>query len=560
MSRIDSKVVFITTSPRTPTKIIPEIELLDIYFRGKLWNKETQTSFMDILKEEDFFNGSATNDPAFSARDRINRAPKALGFIRLKPVITLTKAGEKLIKSNRKEEVFLRQLLKFQIPSPYHVPSLMAADFKVKPFLELFRLIREFGNITFDEIQLFGLQLVNYERYDEVVSKIKCFRQERTKFVGSYNKFYDHYFYSELVEIYNDEIASGKINTRESNENSINKFLSTKRRNMRDYTDACFRYLRSTGMVNISHLRKSISIVQEKIEDVDYFLKTINREPCYVDSEDSYVDYLGDDMLPSLLTDDRELLELKINTEFPLISMSDYQSIDMLKDLLFDNIKKRKDDILQSEILNIKKYKAYDEIQTVFEQIKSSNMYDAPLMLEWNTWRAMTMLDGGEVNANLKFDDFGQPMSTAQGNLADIVCDYGDFGVCVEVTLSSGQRQYEMEGEPVARHLAKYKKLSNKPAYCLFVAPTINEACVAHFFTLHNLNVSYYGGKSVIVPLTMEVFRKMVEDSYNASYQPQAKQIRRFFEKSNEIASQSSDEIDWYNGITELALDWLNID
>ena len=39
------------------------------------------------------------------------------------------------------------------------------------------------------------------------------------------------------------------------------------------------------------------------------------------------------------------------------------------------------------------------------------------------------MLNGGNIKANLKFDDFGNPMSTAQGNMADIVCDYGDFGL-----------------------------------------------------------------------------------------------------------------------------------
>jgi YD repeat-containing protein len=71
-------------------------------------------------------------------------------------------------------------------------------------------------------------------------------------------------------------------------------------------------------------------------------------------------------------------------------------------------------------------------------------LYDAPLMLEWNTWRAMTMLDGGEVTANLEYDDLGNPMSTAQGNMADIVCDYSDFGLTVEVTMQMGQRQYEI--------------------------------------------------------------------------------------------------------------------
>ena len=83
--------------------------------------------------------------------------------------------------------------------------------------------------------------------------------------------------------------------------------------------------------------------------------------------------------------------------------------------------------------MDLRTYKEYNDVMTIFTDIKSDSLYDAPLMLEWNTWRAMTMLDGGNVKANLKWDDRGQPMSTAQGNMADIICDYGDFGLAVEV-------------------------------------------------------------------------------------------------------------------------------
>ncbi|SEH56610.1 putative restriction endonuclease [Bathymodiolus azoricus thioautotrophic gill symbiont] len=99
-------------------------------------------------------------------------------------------------------------------------------------------------------------------------------------------------------------------------------------------------------------------------------------------------------------------------------------------------------------------------------------------------------------------------MSTAQGNMADIVCDYGDFGLTVEVTMQGGQRQYETEGEPVTRHLAKVKRETDKPAYCFFIAPNINEACIAYFYGLHKINISYYGGKSTIVPLPLSIFLK----------------------------------------------------
>ncbi len=557
MARIDSKVIFVTTSPRTPAKMIPEIELLHTHFAGQQWNNETQRAFMELLKEENFFNGEGANDPAFSARDRINRAPKALGFVILSPTIQLTPAGEELVNSRRKDEIFLRQLLKFQVPSPFHKPTENSAEFWVKPYLELFRLVRHFGSLKFDELKMFGLQLVDYREFDTIVEKINQFRIAKAQNEGNYKRFRAEYFDRELREIYSADISSGNTRTRETNDASISKFLNTKASNMRDYADACVRYLRATGLVNISHLGKSISIVPEKIQEVDYFLQNADREPCFVDNERQYVAYLGNPQTPALLTDNRALLEQKIQAEFPQLQIPATASLVELKNLFADQLENRKEQILTEQVAAIKDYRQFEEISTTFDQIIDNSLYDTPLMLEWNTWRAMTMLDGGNIKANLKFDDFGNPMSTAQGNMADIVCDYGDFGLTVEVTMQSGQRQYETEGEPVTRHLAKYKRETEKPAYCLFIAPNINDACKAHFYALHKMNIQYYGGTSTIVPLPLNVFIKMVQDSHNANYIPEPRHVQRFFERSNELANSTDNEVDWYNGITQEALNWL---
>jgi len=558
MARIDSKVIFVTTSPRTPAKMIPEIELLNTHFAGQKWNTETQLAFMELLKEENFFNGEGANDPAFSARDRINRAPKSLGFVVLSPVISLTPAGLELVNSRRKDEIFLRQLLKFQVPSPFHKPSANSADFWVKPYLELFRLVRHFGSLKFDEVMIFGLQLVDYREFDIIVEKINQFRVAKAQNEGNYKKFRAEYLDAELQQIYSADIASGNTKTRQTKDDSIAKFLKTKASNMRDYADACVRYLRATGLVNISHIGKSLSIVPEKIQEVDYFLEHTNREPQFIDNEKQYVSYLGNAETPALLTDNRELLEQKIKAEFPNIKILKTATLQSLKDIFADELEKRKEKIITEQVKAIKDYRLFDDINSTFDQILANSLYDNPLMLEWNTWRAMTMLDGGNIKANLKFDDFGNPMSTAQGNMADIVCDYEDFGLTVEVTMQGGQRQYETEGEPVTRHLAKVKRETNKPAYCLFIAPNINEACVAHFYALHKMNISYYGGTSTIVPLPLTVFLKMVEDSHKASYVPEPRHVQRFFERSNELANSTDNEKDWYNGITTEALNWLN--
>lgn len=513
---------------------------------------------MEILREEQFFNGKGENDPALSARDRINRAPKSLGFVTLSPVISLTPAGHALLASKRKEEVFLRQMLKFQVPSPYHKPTGKAASFWVKPYLEMLRLVRRMGTLRFDELQIFGMQLTDWRNFDDIVRKIENFRIAKAKHGGSYKTFRKEVFHGELNRIFRDKIANGETQTRESRDASVEKFLRTQANNMRDYADACFRYLRSTGIVNVSHAGRSLSIVPERIEDADYILNTVDRNPCFVEDERHYVAYLGDSALPRLLTDDNSKLAERLRTEFQQVEFDPDADAGVLKELLAVLVEKRKKEALRNQVRAIKNYELYDDIQNTFAQIEKDELYDASLMLEWNTWRAMTMLDGGEIKANLIFDDFGKPLSTAQGNMADIVCDYGDFLLAVEVTMAGGQKQYEMESEPVSRHLGKLKKASGKPCYCLFVAPSINEACVAHFYALHNMNISYYGGKSVIVPLPLRIFRKMLEDSYNVGYKPNPAKVKRFFEYSESFARTCKDENSWYGQIEEKALHWLD--
>jgi hypothetical protein len=350
MARIDSKVIFVTTSPRTPAKMIPEIGLLHANFAGQKWNTGTQRAFMELLREENFFNGEGAKAPAFSARDRITRAPKALGFVTLSPSIQLTPAGEELVNSRRKDEIFLRQLLKFQVPSPFHKPTGNSAEFWVKPYLELFRLIRHLGSLKFDELMMFGLQLVDYRAFDTIVEKINQFRIAKAQHAGNYKRFRAEYFDRELREIYSADISSGNTRTRETNDASIAKFLSTKASNMRDYADACFRYLRATGLVNISHVGKSISIVPEKIQEVDYFLQNTDREPCFIDNERQYVAYLGNPLIPILLTDNRELLAQKIRAEFPQLEISETATLQDLKNLFADELENRREQIITEQV------------------------------------------------------------------------------------------------------------------------------------------------------------------------------------------------------------------
>lgn len=559
MAYLKSKTLFFTTSPRTPLKMIPEIEVLANGFEGRKWNPNTQMEFMKRLMEgTDFQGDGSAKEMAFSARDRINRAPKALGFVDLKPVIRLTDPGKCLLSGKRTEEVLLRQMLKFQLPSPYHKePERFEGIFGVKPYLEIFRLIYELGTVSFDELMIFGMQLTHYSKFDKIVAEIKQFRRIKAYEKASYRVFRGEYLRKEVEKIYRDDIMNGNTKTRESKNVSLDNFVRTKSSNMRDYADACFRYLRATGMVEISQRGHSISIMPEKKKEVAYFLKHVDRIPNFMEDEKGYKEYLFDATTPVLFSDDKRRLMKQVVEVTGTSEDLGMDTPEQLKDRLELAIQSKKAGIVEKQIKDLKEYRNYNDVMNTFQDIKSHMLYDAPLMLEWNTWRAMTMLDGGDVKANLKIDDKGQPMSTAQGNMADIVCDYGDFCLAVEVTMQAGQRQYESEGEPVSRHLARLKKEMGKEAYCLFIAPKINEACVAYFYALHTVNISFYGGNSVIVPLELDVFIHMVEQSCAAGYIPNSKQLKDIFLFSLEQAKRAKDEKEWYRKIREKALDWL---
>lgn len=559
MARLTGKALFFTTSPRSPEKMVPEIRLLADEFTGKKWDKTTQTDFSRQLAASDYFEGGSLNNPDFSARDRINRAPKALGFVRLEQTIGITPAGQELINNHDIADVLLRQLLKFQLPSPYHTLVKGGTVYRIKPYLEMLRLISHFGSLRFDEIQLFGLQLVNYTDFDIIVSKIEDYRDRLLHF----NKTSKTYILEEkrkiVKQIYAEEIARGATHTRESAEQSEKKFIDTKLSNLRDYTDALFRYLRATGLVVISFSGRSLSIAKDRQEEVDYILRNIEREPIHFATVDSYINYLGNADTPTLLNDDIAYLKRRIEILRPKkkVEIDKKGDAKLLKKELSHLIETQRKNAIDTQISELKEFRNYDDVQNIFDLIQHDRqLYDAPLLLEWNTWRAMTMLDGGSIKASLKFDDYGQPMSTAPSNTADIIADYGSFGVAVEVTMTNRQRQFEAEGESVMRHTGKLVTETNKPHYCLLVAPTINPAVVAFFYALHRINISYYGGVSKAVPLSLPYFRKMLENARYSSYRPEPEKVREFFDKVHEAALNVGNEMEWLDKIHEMAINW----
>lgn len=103
---------------------------------------------------------------------------------------------------------------------------------------------------------------------------------------------------------------------------------------------------------------------------------------------------------------------------------------------------------------------------------------EASAYLEWSLWRAFLAIDTlankpYEVR-RFKIDQDFLPVSTAPGNGPDLIAEFEDYVIVIEVTLSESSRQEAMEGEPVRRHVADLMQQYDKPVYGLFIANRID--------------------------------------------------------------------------------------
>lgn len=137
---------------------------------------------------------------------------------------------------------------------------------------------------------------------------------------------------------------------------------------------------------------------------------------------------------------------------------------------------------------------------------------ETPAYLEWTLWRASLAIDHlvnmpYEVRG-FKLDSDFMPVSAAGGGKGDLYCEFEDFTILTEVTMSTSSRQEAMEGEPVRRHVSDAVLKYDKPVYGMFIAVRIDTNTAETF--RHGI---WYAKDDVkqrldIVPLTLAQFQK----------------------------------------------------
>lgn len=143
---------------------------------------------------------------------------------------------------------------------------------------------------------------------------------------------------------------------------------------------------------------------------------------------------------------------------------------------------------------------------------------ERPAYFEWLLWRVLLALDHLTVPArevrHFQVDQDFLPVSTAAGGGADVVGEYEDSVLVVEVTLTENSRQEAAEGEPVRRHVADALEQfasAGKDVYGLFLARRIDTNTAETFrmgvwYTKNDDRVALN-----IVPLTLRQLRSVLE-------------------------------------------------
>jgi len=570
------------TSPRSPYKLQGELQLLKA-FDGRVWDKNTQLEFAKSLANYAGFEGNVSKEEtAFSARDRL-RGPRLMGFICTPKrgtkdgKLEFTEVGKLFLNATEEEQelILQRQIAKVQYRSHLH-NNKGFEDMNIRPLMLMIKLLLELGKMSKEEIALFALTLTDYKKFDSVVSEIKLYRElVSKKKAGLERKTFKKDYATQYVnKVYEDDIESGRTKLREGGKD----FSKTKLQTLKDYADSSIRYLRATGLFTLLPHGQTLALTKAKIDDSMFLLEkygTSVSDKTDVDYEEYCKNYLGNPSLPVLRIDNTDDQERDFTKMYQAVKQSDSIFADKLKEEFsqakssvekINTIVRLEKKITEIQVKNEAKSIRVDfdsslgDIKQIFDDIASrdKDIVDRPLMYEWNTWRSMVLInDALNVQGNYHADADGNPVSTASGNMPDILCEYDSFWLGVEVTLQSGMKQYETEGEPIIRHIGKLQKSrvdtdDNRPVFGLFIAEKINPEVVSHLYSVASRKSQVYSGKVRILPIERQSFVQLTE---SALKHPQFsnKVFLNFFEDVFSIDNAELGELDWFNLVRQKA-------
>ena len=160
------------------------------------------------------------------------------------------------------------------------------------------------------------------------------------------------------------------------------------------------------------------------------------------DYENYVQNYLGNPSVPVLRIDNKENQKRDFNKMYLTVRQTDSEYADKLQNEFLQassnieniiTIVKIEKKITEIQVktgaknIRIDSDASLNDINKIFLDItsKEKDLVDRPLMYEWNSWRTMVVInDALNVQGNYHADVDGNPVSTASGNMPDILCEY----------------------------------------------------------------------------------------------------------------------------------------
>lgn len=455
------------------------------------------------------------------------------------PIDMITPNGWRLIRANTvpaMQECFLRAL------AAYYIPSVLEQKFDFSVFSPL----RHTLSIMLDLEKRTGESCLNFIEIAIIVQ------------LSSANQTLD-YIVSQVLTVRNRRIeADNKRKFDQQEREQAAKLHEYVASTFNDYADTNIRYLKATGLVQSKG--RGLSFVPEKHVFIE---KPIQDTGC-PESDLSYFTTLCEgaklptddkDTAQAVLKDLLNQLVIKRGIPFDITGMprDTPEDIAIIRYKLEDILSKlNEEEYAKQQVKNWKEISAYMELLITKRNKKTlSNgkeievpKAEAPAYFEWILWRAFLAINSLKNKPykarRFKIDQDFLPVGTAPGNGPDLIFEFPDFVIAVEVTLTDNSRQEAAEGEPVRRHVAdlvsRYGGQSGKPVYGLFIANQIDSNTAETFrigiwFTRDDEKM-----RLDIIPITLAQFKAFFEALF-ASEHVEVYLIRELLDHCGDLRS-----------------------
>ncbi|MBQ9895110.1 MAG: AlwI family type II restriction endonuclease [Ruminococcus sp.] len=503
------------TGLRNPNRIQ---EGLAVYaksaFVGKLHGRDNEIGFMNLLNKEGIIQNESGKDASGSHARKWRLMFAKNGYIYpqvskkdgkqedLGAMDDITPFGRTFLKADTfpaVQECFLRAMSVEQFEMPDKTTYFSPLRWMLAIMLEL---EKRTGSTEMSRIEFALWGHTTNPSYDlsKVVDHILDLRQRRAK-------------------------APAKRTFDKNEIKERGKHYDKKADNFLDYSDMNMRYLRISGM--FQRKGRGIMIVPAKHLLAEKLAKeTATSEPLM----DAYKQLCSGAPLPTdnidvaktLLEDlKKQMKERHIVYDISDLPLDTPAEINIARQRLEDTLAKT--DEIQYANDQCNQWQEIADYMSLLIKGGGKLVYDednaieipkdeTPAYFEWTLWRAALAIDH-MVNKpyevrGFRLDADFLPVTAAGGGKGDLYCEFEDFMILTEVTMSTSSRQEAMEGEPVRRHVSDAVLNYNKPVYGLFLAIRIDTNTAETF--RHGI---WYAKGDVkqrldIVPLSLEQFRR----------------------------------------------------